>query len=117
MRSAGFIAALTLVFVSCQREESTITGRLIGFDGNPALPAHVYLADATPCFEWISGFGNSILASEESPSVEARFATRTPMHVLVNPSGKVTMVDSLLYENQLDSTLAQVFWEKKYSDL
>ncbi|MGA9120228.1 MAG: TlpA disulfide reductase family protein [Bacteroidota bacterium] len=64
MRSAGFIAALALVLVSCQREESTITGRLVGFDGKPTLLAHVYLADATTSFGWTSIFGSSILSSE-----------------------------------------------------
>ena len=64
MRTAGFITALALLLVSCQRQESTITGRIVGFDGKPTLLAHVYLADATPSFEWTSGFGDSILASE-----------------------------------------------------
>ncbi len=64
MKSTGFIAALALVLVSCQKEESTITGRLVGYDGIPTLLAHLYLADATTSFGWTSVFADSIVSSE-----------------------------------------------------
>jgi peroxiredoxin len=42
------------------------------------------------------------------PSVLIRFAAANPKHFLVDPKGNVLMIDSLLYGNQLDSTLAHL---------
>ena len=47
MKSFLFIAALSTMLVSCQNNTSTITGTLLGANGNPMPLAHVHLAGAT----------------------------------------------------------------------
>jgi thiol-disulfide isomerase/thioredoxin len=46
-------------------------------------------------------------------SVVTRFAAATPKHILVDPKGDVLMIDSLLYGNELDSTLAHLLLMKQ----
>jgi thiol-disulfide isomerase/thioredoxin len=46
MRFFVFIAALSTILVSCQKNVSTISGALLGADGKPMPLAHVHLAGA-----------------------------------------------------------------------
>jgi thiol-disulfide isomerase/thioredoxin len=65
MRSLLVAVVLSTMLLSCQNNESTVTGQLLGADGNPMPLAHVRLADATLIPASMSRLHGPILKAEE----------------------------------------------------
>ena len=60
-------------------------------------------------FRWPMPWSVTSVSQKNVAPVMMHFDAATPKHFLVDPTGKILMIDSVLYGSQLDSTLARVF--------
>ena len=64
MKSNTLITALGFIVLSCQGNISTITGKVVGVDGKPALLAHVHLLGAARLPDLLVPLDDPVLISE-----------------------------------------------------